>query len=72
MFGARYQWLVVAGATAGRGPGWQVSGCSVDALRTAAHGSIGLQSRALGEANAAGVSGRVRQHQHQRTHTRTR
>lgn len=59
MFGARYQWLVVAGATAGRRPSWQVSGCSVDTLLTAAHGSIRLQSRALGEANTAGVSGRV-------------
>lgn len=59
MFGARYQWLVVAGATAGQRTDWQVSGCSVDTLLTAAHGSIRLQSRALAEANRAGVSGRV-------------
>lgn len=71
MFGARYQWLVVAGATTVQRPGWQVSGCSVDTLLTAAHGSIRLQSRALGEANTAGVSGRVRQHEHQRAHTHT-
>ncbi|XP_039973049.1 gamma-aminobutyric acid type B receptor subunit 2-like [Xiphias gladius] len=59
LFGARYQWIVVGGGTAGRGPGRRASGCTADSLRAAADGSIRLQIRRLGGTNATGVSGRT-------------
>ncbi|XP_060890447.1 gamma-aminobutyric acid type B receptor subunit 2-like isoform X2 [Labrus mixtus] len=61
LFGPQYQWLVVDGGSAGWRLGWQVSGCSVDSLLTAADGSIRLQTRRLGNGNTAGVSGRTPQ-----------
>ncbi|KAM6995469.1 gamma-aminobutyric acid type B receptor subunit 2-like isoform 2-T2 [Tautogolabrus adspersus] len=61
LFGPQYQWLVVDGGSAGWKLGWQVSGCSVDSLLTAADGSIRLQTRRLSNTNTAGVSGRTPQ-----------
>ncbi|XP_034410338.1 gamma-aminobutyric acid type B receptor subunit 2-like [Cyclopterus lumpus] len=59
MFGARYQWVVVDGGTAG----WRLegSGCSASSLLTAAEGSIRLQTRALGNTDTPGISGRTPQ-----------
>uniref|UniRef100_UPI0037E940D6 gamma-aminobutyric acid type B receptor subunit 2-like n=1 Tax=Semicossyphus pulcher TaxID=241346 RepID=UPI0037E940D6 len=61
LFGPRYQWLVVDGGSAGWRLGWQVSGCTVDSLLTAADGSIRLQRRPISSTNTAGVSGRTPQ-----------
>ncbi|XP_067456490.1 gamma-aminobutyric acid type B receptor subunit 2-like [Thunnus thynnus] len=61
LFGARYQWIVTGGGTAGWRLGWQFSGCTANNLLTAADGSIRLQIRQLSSTNAAGVSGRTPQ-----------
>ncbi|XP_073340806.1 gamma-aminobutyric acid type B receptor subunit 2-like [Pagrus major] len=61
LFGARYQWIIADGGTAGWRLGWQVSGCTANSLLTAADGSIRLQMRQLSTKNTAGVSGRTPQ-----------
>eukprot|EP00064_Thunnus_orientalis_P021225 superscaffoldBa00006312_g21382 len=61
LFGARYQWIVTGGGTAGWRLGWQFSGCTANNLLTAADGSIRLQIRQLSSTNAPGVSGRTPQ-----------
>ncbi|XP_041650235.1 gamma-aminobutyric acid type B receptor subunit 2-like [Cheilinus undulatus] len=61
MFGPRYQWLVVGGGVDGWRLGWQLSGCPVQDLLTAADGSIRLQTRRLSNTNTAGISGRTPQ-----------
>lgn len=58
MFGARYQWILVGGAPAGRRSGGRASGCSGDSLLAAADGSIRLRVRSTkvpeGRRDAAG------------------
>ncbi|XP_045901499.1 gamma-aminobutyric acid type B receptor subunit 2-like isoform X2 [Micropterus dolomieu] len=61
MFGARYQWVVAGGGTAGWRPGSQVSGCAANSVLTAADGSIRIQIRQLSHTNTPGVSGRTPQ-----------
>ncbi|XP_044062822.1 gamma-aminobutyric acid type B receptor subunit 2-like isoform X1 [Siniperca chuatsi] len=59
MFGARYQWVVADGGTAGWRLGRPVSGCAANSLLMAADGSIRLQIRQLSYTNTPGVSGRT-------------
>ncbi|XP_070767846.1 gamma-aminobutyric acid type B receptor subunit 2-like [Enoplosus armatus] len=61
MFGARYQWIIVDGGTAGWRLDGQVSGCTANSLLMAADGSIRLQIRQLSYTNTPGVSGRTPQ-----------
>ncbi|KAK5861645.1 hypothetical protein PBY51_017104 [Eleginops maclovinus] len=62
MFGARYQWLLLAdGAAAGWSWVGRRSGCSADSLQTAADGAMRLQRRVLSSSGAPGVSGRTPQ-----------
>ncbi|XP_072253870.1 gamma-aminobutyric acid type B receptor subunit 2-like [Leuresthes tenuis] len=61
LFGARYQWVVAGGRTAGWRLGWRPSGCTASSLLTAADGSFRLQLRLLSSTNTPGVSGRTPQ-----------
>ncbi|XP_068426735.1 gamma-aminobutyric acid type B receptor subunit 2-like [Clinocottus analis] len=61
LLGARHQWVVVDGGTAG----WRLEGpdpdCTASSLLSAAGGSIRLQTRALGNTENPGISGRTPQ-----------